>query len=110
MADLDIHLSALDRCRTAIKKAAGQYQETLTERNPGELTYDADGEVHNNRTPVSADTFGHLPGSAGLASAANSVWSALIGEMDEARKKLAGTERGLSDVEENIRAAHRATS
>jgi hypothetical protein len=110
MADLEIHFSVLDRCRTAIKKAAGQYQDTLVERNPGELTYDANGEIRNNRTPISADTFGHLPSSAGLASSANAVWSALISEMDEARKKLAATERGLSEVEENIRRAHRATS
>ena len=55
MADLDIHLSALDKCRTAIHTAAGQYDETLREGNPGELTYDADDELKNNRTPVSAD-------------------------------------------------------
>ncbi|GAA3242665.1 hypothetical protein GCM10020216_069440 [Nonomuraea helvata] len=110
MADLDIHLSALDRCRTAIHKAAGQYEETLFDRNPGKITYDDKGEPRNNRTAVSADTFGHLDDSGALAKAANDVWDALIGEMDEARKKLAGTERGLSDVEENIRKAHRATS
>ncbi|GAA3527031.1 hypothetical protein GCM10022419_002250 [Nonomuraea rosea] len=110
MADLDIHLSALDRCRTAIHTAAGQYEDTLTERNPGKLTYGDNGEPHNNRTPVGADTFGHLTDSGTLASAANDVWSAVIGEMDEARRKLAGTERGLSNVEENIRKTHKATS
>ena len=31
-------------------------------------------------------------------------------EMNEARRKLGEIERGLSNVEENIRAAHRATS
>lgn len=30
--------------------------------------------------------------------------------MDQAYRKLDGTERGLSSVEENIRAAHRGTS
>ena len=110
MADLDIHLSALDRCRTAIHKAAGQYEDTLTERNPGELTYDDDGEPRNNRSPVSGDIFGHLTDSGTLATAANGVWTAIIGEMDEARRKLGGTERGLSNVEENIRKTHKATS
>lgn len=110
MADLDIHLSALDTCRTAIHTAAGQYEDTLTTRNPGKVTYDGEGDVRNNRTPVSADTFGHLDDSGALATAANDVWDALIGEMDEARRKLAATERGLSTVEENIRSANKATS
>ncbi|MEV1168943.1 hypothetical protein [Nonomuraea sp. NPDC049784] len=110
MADLEIHLSTLDKCRTAIHKAAGQYETTLHERNPGALTYDDKGEPRNNRTPVSADTFGHLDNSGALATAANGVWTALIGEMDQARRKLNDVERGLSNVEENIRKAHKATS
>ncbi|MBE1590211.1 hypothetical protein ACFPOI_04185 [Nonomuraea angiospora] len=110
MADLEIHLSALDKCRTAIHKAAGQYEETLYDRNPGRLAYDDRGEPHNNRTPVAATAFGHLEDSGTLATAANGVWSAVIGEMDQARRKLGGVERGLSNVEENIRKAHRATS
>lgn len=114
MADLDIHLSALDKCRTAIHTAAGQYDDTLREGNPGELTYDAGGgaggELRNNRAPVSAATFGDLTDSAALAGAAHTVWTTVFREMDEARRKLAGAERGLSSVEENIRAAHKATS
>ncbi|MEU6777998.1 hypothetical protein ABZ912_02260 [Nonomuraea angiospora] len=110
MADLEIYLSALDKCRTAIHKAAGQYEETLNERNPGELTYDDRGEPRNNRTAVAAAAFGHLEDSGTLATAANGVWTAVIGEMDQARRKLGGVERGLSNVEENIRKAHRATS
>ncbi|MFI7127472.1 hypothetical protein ACIBQ1_17375 [Nonomuraea sp. NPDC050153] len=110
MADLEIHLSALDRCRTAIHTAAGQYEGTLHDRNPGKLTYDDHDEPRNNRTPVAAATFGHLEDSGTLAAAANNVWTALIGEMDQARRKLGGVERGLSNVEENIRKTHRATS
>lgn len=110
MADLDIHLSALDKCRTAIHTAAGQYDETLREGNPGELTYDADDELKNNRTPVSTDAFGDLTDSGALAGAADTVWTTMFREMNEARRKLGETERGLSNVEENIREAHRATS
>jgi hypothetical protein len=110
MADLDIHLSALDKCRTAIHTANGQYEDTLREGNPGELTYDANDKLRNNRTPVSADIFGELTDSGAVAAAADTVWTTLLREMDEARRKLAGTERGLSNVEENIRAAHKATS
>ncbi|MGN9836753.1 hypothetical protein ACTMTI_01390 [Nonomuraea sp. H19] len=110
MADLDIHLSVLDKCRTALHKATSQYEDTLEERNPGELSYDDDGQALNNRPPISPDIFGHLKDSGTLAVAAQAVWSALISEMDEARKKLAGTERGLSNVEENIRRSNRATS
>ncbi|MEV0380018.1 hypothetical protein [Nonomuraea sp. NPDC050643] len=100
----------MDRCRTAIHKAAGQYEDTLIERNPGKLVYDDKGDVRNNRTPIGAELFGEVTDSATLAAEATSVWSALVGEMDEARRKLGDAERGLSNVEENIRAAHRATS
>jgi hypothetical protein len=110
MADLDIHLSALDKCRTAIHTAAGQYDDTLREGNPGELTYDANDELRSNRTPVSADAFGDLTDSGTLAGTADTVWTTVFREMDEARRKLGGTERGLSSVEENIRATHKATS
>lgn len=110
MADLDIHLSALDTCRTAIHTAAGQYDDTLREGNPGELKYDAGDELRNNRTPVSADAFGDLTDSGTLAGTADTVWTTVFREMDEARRKLGAIERGLSNVEENIRAAHKATS
>ncbi|WP_043620967.1 hypothetical protein [Nonomuraea candida] len=110
MADLEAHYSALDRCRTAIGAAAGNYLATLVDRNPGEITYDDAGELRNNRTPVKAETFGDLAESGGLATAANDVWDAILGEMDQARRKLADTERALNTVEENLRAAHRATS
>ncbi|MFC4015644.1 hypothetical protein ACFOY2_51130 [Nonomuraea purpurea] len=110
MADLDIHLSALDRCRTAINTATGQYEDTLSEHNPGELTYNDNGRPRSNRPPINADTFGDLTDSATLATASNDVWDTIIGEMDEARRKLADAERGLNSVEENIRSTHRATS
>ncbi|MGP3911793.1 hypothetical protein OHA25_59345 [Nonomuraea sp. NBC_00507] len=110
MADLDIHLSALDRCREAINKAAGQYEDTLRERNPGRQAYDEHGNLRNNRTPVNEEIFGDLPDSGLLATAADNVWTAVAREMDQAYRKLDGTERGLSSVEENIRAAHRGTS
>ncbi|MGN9783526.1 hypothetical protein ACTMTF_18980 [Nonomuraea sp. ZG12] len=110
MADLDIHLSALDKCRTAIRTAAGQYKDTLREGNPGKLTYDEGDELRNNRAPVSADAFGDLTDSGTLAGTADTVWTTVFREMDEARRKLAGAEHGMSSVEENIRAAHKATS
>ncbi|MEU4571958.1 hypothetical protein ACBI99_12275 [Nonomuraea sp. ATR24] len=110
MTDLEMHFSALDRCRTAISKATSHYRETLTENNPGEVTYEEDGRVRNNRTPISASAFGDLEGSAALAGCANGVWSTLLDEMDQARRKLRDTEAGLSNVETNITKAHRATS
>lgn len=110
MTDLEMHFSALDRCRTAISKATSQYRETLTERNPGELAYEEDGRVRNNRTAIGASIFGDLPGSAALAGTANNVWSTLLDEMDQARRKLRDTETGLSNVDTNITEAHRATS
>ncbi|SEG99448.1 hypothetical protein SAMN05444920_11350 [Nonomuraea solani] len=110
MADLDIHLSALDKCRTAIRKAGGQYDDTLKESNPGKLLYDDNGDLRNNRVPIGGELFGELKDSAGLAAEATGVWSSVVSEMDHARNKLAGAERGLSDVEENIRKAHKATS
>ncbi|NJP98229.1 hypothetical protein HCN51_53910 [Nonomuraea sp. FMUSA5-5] len=108
--DLETHYSALDNCRTAIKRAAGQYEDTLTERNPGEITYGDDGAPVNNRTPVAAATFGDLTDSGALATAANDVWDAVITETDQARRKLRAVEHALSTVEENIRAAHGAGS
>jgi hypothetical protein len=110
MTDLEIHLSVLDKCRTAINKASGQYEDTLHERNPGALEYDDDGDLKSNRAPVSAGCFGDLTDSGTLAGAANDVWTALIREMDQARRKLSKVEDGLNDVEENIRSANRATS
>lgn len=109
MADLDLHLSALEKCRTAIYVTAGQYLGILTGHNPGELTYDDRGEIRNQRTPVARETFGALDDSAALAAEAGRVWDTIIGEMDAARRKLKGVEGGLSSVEENVRAAHRAT-
>jgi hypothetical protein len=110
MTDMQIYLSALERCRTAIFTARGQYGDTLAQRNPGTLSYEADGDVRNNRTAVAAGTFGDLTDSGALAGSANAVWSTLINEMDQAHRKLRATETGLSNVADNIAAAQRATS
>ncbi|MFI6293156.1 hypothetical protein ACIBEJ_16320 [Nonomuraea sp. NPDC050790] len=112
MANLDIHFKALDECRTAINKARGQYGDVRSENNPGgdPPSYTKEGRVEIHRKGTPADACGDLKDSAALVKIVDEVWSTLINEGDQATRKLKDVEAGLNAVEENIRAAHKATS
>ncbi|MCG5218956.1 hypothetical protein [Streptosporangium sp. KLBMP 9127] len=95
---MEIHFEALDRCRTAARTASGDF-ETL------------DGDMPNTASkPTESAIFGTVDGASGLASAIDSGWGTLSDELGDAKVKLDGVERALSDVEENVREANRATA
>ena len=100
MAGFDIHFQALESCRTAVRKAWGQY-ETLHGGLPGTAGRTAG-------TPAAA--FGHVDGAAALAAAVDTAFSTLTAEVADARTKLKKVERALETVQDNVRGAHKATS
>ncbi|MBB5074877.1 hypothetical protein [Nonomuraea endophytica] len=111
MANLEIHYKALDECRTAIYKAKNQYADVRLENNGGkEPTYNKEGTVEIQRKATPAEVAGHLKDSESLAKIVDEVWSTLINEGDQARRKLHDVEIGLSAVEQNVKDAHKATS
>ncbi|WP_328855629.1 hypothetical protein OHB01_16935 [Microbispora hainanensis] len=96
MTGFDIHFQALESCRTAVRKAWGQY-ESLHGGLP--------------ETPgARAADFGHVDGAAALAAAVDTAYSALTSEAADARTKLKGVERALETVQDNVRTANEATS
>ncbi|MEV4893619.1 hypothetical protein AB0K48_29970 [Nonomuraea sp. NPDC055795] len=111
MANLEIHYKALDQCRTAIYKAKNQYGDVRLENNDGkEPTYNKEGKVEIRRKATPAEAAGHLKDSDALVKIVDEVWSTLINEGDQAKRKLHDVEIGLSAVEQNIKDAHKATS
>lgn len=96
MSGFDIHFQALESCRTAARKAWGQY-ETLH----GGLA---------RTTPTAADLFGHVTGAEALGTAVDGVYKALTAEIEDARTKVKSVEGALEKVQDNVRAAHGATS
>nr|WP_189181284.1 hypothetical protein [Microbispora rosea] len=96
MAGFDIHFQALESCRTAVRRAWGQYES-----------------LHGG-LPDSPDTgsalFGRVDGAAALAEAVDTAYGVLSAETADARTKLKGVERALEAVQDNVRTAHKATS
>lgn len=93
MAGVDVHFSALDRCRTAAKTGATNF-ETLLEKYPAAAT--------------DSSLFGKVAGASALATVIDGVENTVSDERDEVVSKLRGTERALDDVETNIREADKA--
>jgi hypothetical protein len=95
---VELHYDALDTCRKAARTASGDFS-ALHGDMPGKAT-----------KPTDSSIFGAVAGVSGLAAAIDTGWTTLLSELDDAWRKLKGVEHALNDVEENIRATHRATA